>query len=116
MRQWWHSATITLTFSGNFDPAKTTLRKYNAVNKSYTTLTSANSNLSFASTTLSGSPAISATYQITDGGSLDQDGTVNGTIVDPVGIGNAVVEAPNTGLGPTCDMLLIKQVCISKND
>lgn len=92
------SSNITATFTGTFDPAKMVIRKFNARLNSFTTLSSANSNLTTTVTQLNGKPALRVTYQITDGGLLDQDGIANGTIVDPVGIGTNAVSVPNTGL------------------
>ena len=89
---------ITLTVAGSFDPAAVIVRKYNADIQSYTTLTSANSNVELSTTTLGGHAALQVSYNVTDGGELDQDGTANGEIVDPVGLGVQVVTAPNTGL------------------
>ena len=92
------TATITATFTGSFDPSSTTIRKYNSSNNTYTTLTQSNSNLSLSVTTLNNQPALQVSYSITDGGPLDQDNTVNGTIVDPVGLAQASVGVPETGL------------------
>ncbi len=58
------------------------LRKYNPNTKAYFTITTA----TITDVTIGGQAAALATYQITDGGSLDTDGTANGTIVDPVGL------------------------------
>ena len=69
------------------------LRKYNPTTNAYFTIT----NASLTSTTIGGKSAVVATYQITDGGSLDTDGVVNGIIVDPVGLASLAVSAPNTG-------------------
>lgn len=91
------TATVTVTFTGDFDLSKIAVRKYNSLNNSYTTLTSANSGLVLSKTTLEGKAAVQAVYQIVDNGVLDQDSTV-GTITDPVGIASAVVSVPNTGL------------------
>lgn len=49
---------------------------------------------------IGGNPVTKVTYNITDGGSLDQDNLVNGIIVDPVGIGVNVLGVANTGFGP----------------
>jgi len=92
------SSSVNLTFTGTYDPAKVTIRKYNSVSKTYTTLTSANSGLVLTTTTLNNQPALSVSYTITDNGPLDQDPTT-GTITDPVGIGTNIVGVPNTGLG-----------------
>lgn len=77
------TATVTLTFAGDFDEGTTTVRKYNSVTNTYTTIDSATK----ARTMLEGQPALRVSYQITDGGELDQDAVANGTIVDPVGLG-----------------------------
>jgi len=48
--------------------------------------------------TIVGQSVVKVTYEITDGGTYDDDGEVNGTIIDPMGLGLPVVGAPNTGL------------------
>ena len=89
------TATVKVTYTGKYDPSSISARKYNASNNSYSTI----NNRSIAATTLDGKDAIEITYTITDGGSLDQDGTANGAILDPVGLAQQVVGAPNTGTG-----------------
>jgi hypothetical protein len=69
------------------------LRKYNPNTKAYFTITTA----TITDVTIGGQTAAMATYQIVDGGSLDTDGLVNGTIVDPVGLASLAVGVPNTG-------------------
>lgn len=91
-------ATIRLSFSSDADPAAVTIRKYNQVLDTFTTLTAENSGLSIERSTLGGNPAIVAEYTITDGGPLDQDGEVNGAILDPVGLGVSALSSPNTGV------------------
>lgn len=54
---------------------------------------------SISQQTINGHSVAVATYEITDGGELDMDGEVNGSIEDPAGIASSVVGAPNTGLG-----------------
>jgi len=49
--------------------------------------------------TIAGNTVTKASYQVTDGGSLDDDGVADGNIVDPVGLAQASVGVPNTGLG-----------------
>lgn len=75
-----------------------TFRKYNQTFKTFSSLTQVNSGISVARTTMEGKAAVTATYTLTDGGALDQDGLVNGAIVDPVGMGLLQVSSPNTGL------------------
>lgn len=86
-------ANIALYFYGGVEG--TAVRKYNSSSHAYQAIDGATLvNISIASQTVT-----RATYQITDGSSLDQDATANGTIVDPVGIGQAIIGAPQTGLG-----------------
>lgn len=49
-------------------------------------------------TTIDNNPVIVLTYQITDGGDLDSDGSVDKIIVDPAGLGVSTLTAPDTGL------------------
>lgn len=88
------TATVTLYYYGDYSPSNLTLRKWNGDN-SYTTITSA----TLSKVTIGGQSALKVQYQITDGSTLDQDGLVDGNIVDPVGIAVNMVSAPNTGLG-----------------
>ena len=71
------------------------LRKYNSTDASYTTITSA----VFTEQIIGGLTALVVTYQVTDGGPLDQDGTANGTIVDPAGPAVGVDVLAATGVG-----------------
>ncbi len=48
---------------------------------------------------IDGQSAAKASYLVTDGSSLDDDGTADGNIVDPVGLASLSVGAPNTGFG-----------------
>ena len=49
---------------------------------------------------MNGATVTTATYSLTDGSSNDEDATANGTIVDPAGLGQLIVGAPNTGIAP----------------
>jgi hypothetical protein len=91
------TATVTtyvygLTFSSSF-----ALRKYNPTTKQYQTVPGA----TVAGVTIGGKTVTKATYQIVDGGPLDQDGAANGVVVDPVGVAQPNAGVPNTGLGGT---------------
>ncbi len=88
--------TITVYYYGDYDLNKLILRKYNSATNTYTTIT----NATLTSVTIGGETAVKAVYTVVDGGELDADGTANGTIVDPVGIGVLAPGAPNTGLKP----------------
>lgn len=88
------TATVTQYFYG-IDGANLILRKYNSVNQSYTTVLGA----VLENVTIGGQQAVKVTYSITDGGFLDEDGAVNGAIIDPSGVALSIIGAPNTGVG-----------------
>jgi hypothetical protein len=72
------------------------LRKYNPTTQAYSTV----SGTTLAQVTVGGQTVTKATYQVSDGSSLDTDGTANGTIVDPVGLAlaaNSAGELADTG-------------------
>lgn len=70
-------------------------RKFNATTGTYMTIPDATTE----QVTIGGKTATKVSYQITDGGILDEDSTANGVIVDPSGLGKSIVSAPNTGTG-----------------
>ena len=94
------STTVTQYYYGDYDTSRMVLRKYDPATQAYATISDA----VVAKTIIGGQPVIRATYQVTDGGTLDQDGVVNGVIVDPAGLAiraadiTAPVSAPDTGL------------------
>jgi uncharacterized repeat protein (TIGR01451 family) len=71
-------------------------RKYDSRTNTYITITTAEISL----VTIGGQQAVKIAYDITDGGSLDEDGLVNGSIVDPSGpaVLSTNIGVPNTGL------------------
>lgn len=71
-----------------------TPRKYNENTKTFSTI----QNATITRVTYNNKSMIRLTYDITDGGNLDQDNVANGTIVDPIGLAQASVGVPNTGL------------------
>ena len=73
-------------------------RKYDSRTNTYSTIPSAEISV----VTIDGQQVIKISYDITDGGPLDEDGEVNGTIVDPSGpaVLNSHIGVPNTGLAP----------------
>lgn len=79
------TATVRLYFEGLTSTAGLVLRKFDGT--TYTNITGA----VLTATTVAGYPVVIAEYDITDGGPLDMDGTLNGTIVDPVGLGVSAV-------------------------
>ena len=95
---------ITITYQTTLTPNTVVAQKYNTNTDTYQTIP----NATITSTTYNGSPALQLTYTITDGGPLDEDGIVNGIIVDPVGIAITPVSTvtsltkpltPDTGFG-----------------
>ncbi len=88
------TAAMTLFFFGTL-PQNPVARKYNSIEHTYQVIEGSTVN----QTIVGGVAAAKVQYQITDGGSLDQDETANGTIVDPVGLAQSVFGAPNTGRG-----------------
>jgi tripartite motif-containing protein 71 len=74
--------TVSLTFETDLTPSEVTARKYNPTTQTYTDVP----NAEITETTLNSNPALKLTYDITDGGDLDDDGIANGTILDPVGL------------------------------
>lgn len=91
------TATVTHIYYGNYeDASRYEMRKYDENTKTYTTVLGA----TITKVTIAGQPALKVTYQITDGGPLDQDGVANSTIVDPAGpaLKAASGSLPDTGL------------------
>lgn len=78
-------------------PSSYTLRKYNDITDVYRDVPGS----SIASETVGSAKALVARYSITDGGELDDDGTANGVIVDPVGL------ATNVSLADTGENLAL---------
>lgn len=87
------SATVQLIYFENEDANQFVLRKFDGTN--YDTI----GDYTIQEGTLDGEDIITVTYNIIDGGILDQDGVANGTIVDPVGLAEDSTGTPNTGLG-----------------
>lgn len=103
---WPITVNITQYFygvSGDF-----VLRKYNTQTNTYTTVPDAG----IGQTVIDGQTVTYVTYAITDGGAFDEDGEVNGVIVDPVGLAvvaqqtqPAVTETPTTPANVTPAMV-----------
>lgn len=87
--------TVTYRVVSDLAPSEVTPRKYNATTKQYASIP----NATVTPTTLDDKPALQVTYQVADGGSLDEDGVVNGTIVDPVGLAVATGAAGGSDAG-----------------
>jgi hypothetical protein len=90
-------ATITATayFYGAPDTAFV-VRKFDPRTGSYTSVVGAR----LTRVVIGGKSVVRARYRVTDGGPLDADGVVNGSILDPVGLARAVASPPTTGTPP----------------
>ena len=78
------TVTVQMYFHGLSGTAKDYIpRKYLSYNDTYITLQGA----SVQDVTIGGKNVIMVTYSITDGGTYDNDQTVNGVIVDPASLG-----------------------------
>jgi hypothetical protein len=94
---------VTAIFDKEYDVSKSVLRHFNITTLAYTNVP----DVVYSTITVGGVVKTTATYNVTDGGPLDDDGTVNGVINDPVGLkvavplgGSATVGPPNTGAEP----------------
>jgi DNA-binding beta-propeller fold protein YncE len=76
------SADIRIVYSQEYDTSNWVYKKYNPATQTYTDMTG---DVTFGTTVIGGVTVTTVTYTIIDGGQYDQDGTVNGTIVDPAG-------------------------------
>ncbi len=103
---------ISLTFVTDLTPGDVTVRKYHSTNKTYSDVPGA----TVTETTLGGKHALLLTYDIADGGSLDDDGLVNGLIVDPVGLavatGVAAPGAPDSGAGVALSLPILASMIV----
>lgn len=84
--------TVTQYFYG-LSSDSITARKYNSVNSAYSTIDGA----TVSEVTIGGQTVTKVSYQLTDGGLLDEDGIANGVLVDPSGPGYNNAGTPNTG-------------------
>ncbi len=90
------TVNINLFFYGDIKAGEFVVRKLNA-NGSYSAIPNAQQ----SEVVIGGQKALKVSYSVVDGGPLDQDGTANGSITDPIGLGQAVIGAPNTGIKKT---------------
>ena len=88
-----YTTTVKLYYY-DVTPDNKLLRKYNPNTNAFFNITNAN----ITTQTINNHSVTVVTYQITDGGPLDTDNQVNGTIVDPAGLATAKIGAPSTGL------------------
>lgn len=89
------TATVSVYCFCNQTPVEGLVaRKYDPDTGEYTTIESA----VIEEVTIDGQRALRMTYDVVDGGSLDEDGLENGTIIDPVGFGKPATQE-NTNRG-----------------
>lgn len=112
---------ITLLFETALTPGDVSARKYNSITKQYSDVPEA----IITQAQLDGKPALQVSYQVADGGALDEDGVVNGEIIDPIGLAvntsnqaAPVLLAPNTGYeyisrNPTVAIAITSSILVS---
>lgn len=88
-------ATITQYFFAEFDAEEFEARKYSEALESFATIEAA----VIETVEIGGQSALKVEYTVVDGDELDEDGLVNGEIVDPSG--PAVLAASTPGSDPT---------------
>lgn len=90
--------TITIYYDKQYDTSGWVARKYNSTTGVYSTVPG----VTFGTFNRGGTPITTMTYVLQDGGPLDEDGLVNGTIIDPIGpafVPGSGIGAPNSGAG-----------------
>lgn len=85
------------------------VRKYNPTTKTYTTIDGA----SLSNTTIYSKNVTKASYQVKDGSSLDLDGTEDGNIHDPAGLGQTTDSLAYTGQNSTPIVLLATSLLVT---
>lgn len=100
---------ITLTFQTNLKPSQVVARKYNSVTKQYGDVPGA----TITEDTIGGKHVLVLKYQVTDGGSLDEDGVANGEIIDPVGLAVAAGDNSIAGSSSSISLLLSNSLLAS---
>lgn len=76
------SSVVTIYLDKPYDTSTWKYRKYNSKTKQYSDMTSY---VTYGTATVNGKQVTTISYTLTDGGPLDEDGIVNGVIVDPAG-------------------------------
>ncbi len=88
------TATVSVYCFCEVTPVDGTIaRKYSESTGEYTTIDSA----VIEEVTIDGQRALKMTYDVVDGGALDEDGLENGTIIDPVGFARVVTSSSSGG-------------------
>lgn len=83
---------VTVIFHGASTPTNYTPVKFNPNTQTFTVVP----NATVTASTIGGQSALSVSYSIADGGTLDADALPNGSIVDPIGLGTSVAPTSNT--------------------
>lgn len=84
---------IQLYFYTNLQPSQVTPRKYKTATQAYIDIPGN----TVQQTSIGGSSALLLSFDITDGGALDNDGVANGVIIDPTGLAVNVSTLAATG-------------------
>jgi LPXTG-motif cell wall-anchored protein len=84
------TATVTFYYDQTYDTSTWTYRKYDTNGKEYSDISN---QVTYDTKQVGDTQVTAASYQLTDGGPLDQDGQVNGQITDPAG---PAVKIPQT--------------------
>ena len=103
-----NTETVTLYYDLPGDASDYQARKYNTTNQTFTDI----DNASIIRTTYQGSSVLALTYDITDGGVLDQDNEANGTIVDPVGLATATNDSELSDTGQNTILLTLSSITL----
>ena len=102
------ATTVKIYLDQQYSTANWVLRKYNSATNTYSNFTGAITTLAknesvgdvaLAQGIEAGSQVTVIEYQIQDGDGLDEDGTANATITDPIGPGTVVVQSSGGGGG-----------------
>jgi LPXTG-motif cell wall-anchored protein len=89
------STVVTVYFNDPPD-GDLVVRKYDPSTNTFTSV----DNAKLTRTTVGGKPVAVASYVVVDGGPLDSDHVVNGSVVDPVGLAQAVEASPAASPAP----------------
>lgn len=96
-------ATVTHYYYGSYNASELVARKYYENTGTYATIDGA----VLSNVNMDGGAALKIVYQIKDGGPYDQDGSENGTIVDPAGPALlAAVPTPTPSPSPSAEVVL----------
>jgi hypothetical protein len=86
------SSTVKIYYDKVYDTSNWVIRKF--LNGAYSNVPGA----VLGTATVGSTQVTTLTYTVTDGGDLDDDGLVNGVIVDPAGPAVLAVTSPDTGI------------------